>query len=96
MVKTAPAAVVAVGGFDRPVHRLHEAAGDGEPEAGAGTDPVALGGAVELVEDAREIGGRNAFAFVDDPQRDEAAVAPAMNAIWWSPPGRTSLRCPIC
>jgi hypothetical protein len=52
------------------VHRLHEAAGDGKPEAGAWTDPVALVGAMELVEDAQEVSGRNAVAFVDDPQRD--------------------------
>ena len=68
MVNTAPLRSVRFAAVDRAVHRLDEAARDGEPEAGAGAHLVALGDAMELVEDALEIGGRNAVAFVEDLQ----------------------------
>jgi hypothetical protein len=62
------------------VHRLEEAAGDGKAEPGARPHPVALGDAMELVEDALEVGGRDALAFVEDAQLDEPAVAAALDA----------------
>ena len=63
------AAVGAVGGGNRAVHRLDKAAGNREPKAGAGADMIALLRAIELVEHALQFRRRNALAFVDDLQR---------------------------
>ena len=70
MVKTAPLRSVRLAADDGAVHRLDEAARDGEPEAGAGADLVGLLRAVELVEDVLEIVRRNAASFVEHAQAD--------------------------
>ena len=61
-------AVGAIGGRDRAVHGLDEAARDREPKPGARAHLVAFLRPVELVEDVLEIAGRNAAALVDDLQ----------------------------
>ena len=61
-------AVEPVGGRDRAVHGLDEAARDRKAEARAGAHVIALLRAVELVEDALEVVRRNAVAFVEDLQ----------------------------
>ena len=60
MVSTAPLRSRAVGGRDRAMHRLDEAARDRKAEAGAGADVIALLRAIELVEDALQFRRRNA------------------------------------
>ena len=50
------------------MHRLDKATGNRQPEAGAGTDMIALLRAIELVEDAFQFRRRNALAFVEDLQ----------------------------
>src|SRR6185437_12974383 len=72
--------VAAVGGQNGAPHRFDEAARDGEAEAGAGADLVSLAGAVELVENALPVLGRNAVALVDDLEDFDVPVAPAPDA----------------
>src|SRR5665213_3494843 len=69
------AAVAAVVGGNRAMHRLDEAPGDGEPEACAGTDMVALLRAIEFIEYALQLRAWNATAFVDDLQGDPACIS---------------------
>ncbi len=80
MVNTAPGRSVRFAAADRAVQGLDEAARDGQAQPGARAHLVALLHAVELVEDALEVAGGNAVAFVQDLQPDAVAVAPALNA----------------
>ena len=57
------------------MHGLDEAARDREAKAGAGADMIALLRAIELVEHALELGGRNAVALVDDLRARPDAVS---------------------
>ena len=83
IVNTAPEPVGAVGRRDRAVQGLDEAARDGQAQAGAGAHLVALLHAVELVEDALEVGRGNAVALVEHLQ-DEPGADPASSGCEWS------------
>ena len=63
-------AVGAVAGGDGAAHRLDEAAADRKAQPGARALRSAPLHAVELVEDALEVAGRNAGAFVEHLQQD--------------------------
>ena len=69
----------AVGGRDRAAHRFDESLGDGETEAGAGQDAVALLGAIKFFEDLFHVAGRNAIALVDDLEIGPRAVMPGVD-----------------
>jgi hypothetical protein len=60
-------------GMDRAAHGLHEAATDRQPQSRAGLAPIRAAAAPELLEDALEIGGADAGAFVGDADLDHLA-----------------------
>src|SRR5438552_4884978 len=69
-------AVAAVPRIDMTALRLDEAMADRQATAGSGATPILRPDVVELVEDAFEIGRRNARAFIDDFDCYELTLAP--------------------
>ena len=74
------AAVGAVGRDDGAMHRLDKAAGNRQPQPGAGANLVGLLRAIEFVEDVIEIAGRNAAPLIENAQADRVRVLPALDA----------------
>src|SRR5439155_19277456 len=58
-------AVMTVSGLDMTALRLDKAAADRQPQAGTSTTPVLRLDAIEFVEHALEIGGRDAWSLID-------------------------------
>ena len=93
IVNTAPVRSVRFAAEIVPPQGLDEAARDGKPQPGAGAHLVALSRPVELVEDALEVGARNAVAFVEHLQLDAVLLLPALNADRRVSAARISRRC---
>src|SRR5437764_2077556 len=70
-------AVLPVTSLDATALRLDEASADRQPQPGAGAAAILRLDAVELVEDAFEIIGRDARSFIDDLDQGDLAVAPS-------------------
>src|SRR5262249_59681784 len=67
----------AIGGGYLAMRGFDETARNGQAQPGTGTHLVTLPRAIEFVEDALEIRGRNALSFVHHLKTDRFAVAPA-------------------
>src|SRR5438270_13433369 len=72
-------AVSAVSGLNMTALRLDKAAADRQTQAGTGTTPILRLHAIEFVEHAIEIGGRDAWSLVDYLDRHCLAVMPGAN-----------------
>src|ERR1700736_3270001 len=71
--------VAAVARLDMAALRLDEAAADRQAQAGAGTTPVLRLDAIEFVEDALEVAGRDARPLIGHVHRDDIAIAARPN-----------------
>src|SRR6266446_10692463 len=71
-------AALPAAGLDPPALRLDKAAADRQPQTGPGAPAILRLDAIELVEDAFEIVGRDARPLIDDLDNGEFAVAPGL------------------
>src|SRR5262249_32245177 len=70
----------AVRGSYGAVHRLDEPSGNCQAQSGSRAYLIALAHAIELVEDALDVGDGNSLSFIEHLQADLLAVAPALKA----------------
>src|SRR6267154_1445411 len=68
-----------IAGLSATALRLDEATADRQAKPGSGTAPILGLNAVELVEDAFEVGRRYARPFIDYLDSDDIAVLPGLN-----------------
>src|SRR3981081_1542777 len=74
-----PRAVAAVVCLDLAALRLDETAADRQTQAGAGATPGLRLDAIEFVEDAVEVAGRDARSLIGHFQRNDIAIAAGPN-----------------
>src|SRR5438067_5794887 len=72
-------AVMTVSGLDMTALRLDKSAADRQTQASTSTTSVLRLDAIEFVEDALEIAGRDARSLIDDFDRHCLAIVPGSN-----------------